>query len=127
MSMTLIYAHLGTIAPAFVIGSYMMFARKGDSLHRMLGKIYMLLMTITAVISLFIPSSFGPNLMDHFGLIHILSVVVIVTVPRAYLAARRRDLRAHKIAMISLYVGALLIAGAFTLLPGRLMHTWIFA
>lgn len=126
MNMPLVYVHLGTIAPAFVIGTYMMFSRKGDVVHKLLGNIYMGLMLITSAITLFIGSSFGPNLMNHFGLIHILSLVVIFTVPKAYLAARRHDVVGHKISMISLYVGALLIAGAFTLLPGRLMHTWIF-
>jgi uncharacterized membrane protein len=28
--------------------------------------------------------------------------------------------------MVGLYVGALLVAGAFTLSPGRLIHTWLF-
>lgn len=28
--------------------------------------------------------------------------------------------------MISLYVGGLLIAGSFTLMPGRLLHGWVF-
>ena len=124
--MPLIYAHLGTIAPAFLIGSYMMFARKGDSLHRMLGRIYMILMLITAVISLFIKASVGPAFMGHFGFIHLLSLVVIVVVPRAYLAAKRHDIQSHKYAMVMLYVGGLLIAGGFTLVPGRLLHGWIF-
>jgi uncharacterized membrane protein len=32
----------------------------------------------------------------------------------------------HKTAMISLYIGALLIAGSLTLLPGRIMHAVVF-
>jgi uncharacterized membrane protein len=28
--------------------------------------------------------------------------------------------------MVRLYVGALLIAGAFTLTPGRLLNDWLF-
>ena len=41
-------------------------------------------------------------------------------------AARRHRLRAHKITMISIYAGALILAGLFTLLPGRLMHDVLF-
>ena len=38
------------------------------------------------------------------------------------LAARRHRVRAHKITMISIFAGALILAGLFTLVPGRLMH-----
>ena len=41
---------------------------------------------------------------------------------RACLAhARRRNTRAHRITMISIFVGALVITGLFTLLPQRLI------
>jgi uncharacterized membrane protein len=32
----------------------------------------------------------------------------------------------HRRAMISLFLGALVIAGAFTLVPGRIMHQVVF-
>ena len=69
----LAYAHLATIVPAFVIGAYMMFARKGSPRHRLLGKTYMLLMLATAVITLFMPALVGPTLLGHFGFIHLFS------------------------------------------------------
>ena len=34
----LAYAHLATVLLAFVIGTYLMFARKGNPLHRLLGR-----------------------------------------------------------------------------------------
>ena len=61
----LAYAHLATVLPAFVIGTYMMFARKGDRFHRLLGKGYMLLMLTTAAISLFMPAFAGPRFFNH--------------------------------------------------------------
>lgn len=122
----LAYAHLATILPAFVIGTYMMFARKGNGVHRALGKAYMALMMITAAITLFMPAAVGPRLLSHFGFIHLFSVLALVSVPRAWVAARNHDVKAHKYSMIGLYVGGLLIAGAFTFAPGRLMHTWFF-
>jgi uncharacterized membrane protein len=122
----LIYAHLATVLPAFVIGTYMMFSRKGAKNHRLMGKIYMLLMMATAAIALFIKAEVGPQLCGHFGFIHLFSVLVLFAVPKAYFAARRHDRKAHAGGMIGVYVGGLLIAGAFTLMPGRLMHTWLF-
>jgi uncharacterized membrane protein len=38
------------------------------------------------------------------------------------LAARRHDVRTHQVTMISIFAGALVVAGLFTLVPGRIMH-----
>jgi uncharacterized membrane protein len=122
----LAYAHLATVLPAFAIGTYLMMARKGSTRHRMLGKLYMSLMLLTAVVTLFMPAQVGPKLLGHFGFIHAFSASVFVTVPRAYLAARRHDRRAHLGNMVGLYVGGLLIAGAFAFAPGRLLNLWLF-
>ncbi len=122
----IVYAHLATVLPAFVIGTYMMVSRKGSKIHRLLGKIYMVLMMTTAIIALFIKAEVGPQLFGHFGFIHLFSVLVLYSVPKAYFAARRHDRKSHALRMISVYVGGLLIAGSFTLMPGRLMHTWLF-
>ena len=122
----LVYAHLATVLPAFVIGTYMMVSRKGSKYHRLLGKIYMVLMMTTAIIALFIKAEVGPQLFGHFGFIHLFSVLVLFSVPKAYFAARRHDRKAHAWRMISVYVGGLIIAGGFTLMPGRLMHAWLF-
>jgi uncharacterized membrane protein len=123
----LAYAHLATVLPAFAIGTYMMFARKGDRFHRMLGKGYMLLMLTTAIITLFMPAAVGPKLLGHFGFIHLFSVLTLSAVPQAYVAARNHNIKAHKSAMIGLYIGGILIAGSFALMPGRLLHSWLFA
>ena len=39
--MQLTYLHLGSLVPAFVIGTYLLLNRKGTPVHRFLGKIYM--------------------------------------------------------------------------------------
>ena len=122
----IVYIHLATVLPAFLIGTFLLLNRKGTPLHKALGKVYMLLMGATALVTLFLKAEVGPRFLDHFGWIHLLSLLVIVTVPRGWLAARRGNIAAHRISMITLYVGGLLIAGGFTLVPGRLLHTWIF-
>jgi uncharacterized membrane protein len=82
----------------------------------------MILMLTTAALSLLIPAAVGPQLVGHLGLIHILSFVVLFSVPRAYFAARNHNLVHHKIAMIGVYVGGILVAGGFTLAPGRYLN-----
>jgi uncharacterized membrane protein len=54
--------------------------------------------------------------------IHLLAIFTLVTLPLAVLHARRHRVPDHRRAMISIFVGGLLIAGAFTFLPGRIMH-----
>lgn len=119
----LAYIHLSTIIPAFMIGTFLLFRRKGTPLHKALGKIYMALMLFSAIVTLFMSAEIGPQLFGHFGFIHLFSALVLVTVPSAYLAARSGNIKRHKRNMIGLYVGGLLIAGSFTFFPGRLLHS----
>ena len=44
----------------------------------------------------------------------------------AVLAARRHDVRRHRRGIVGLFAGALVVAGIFTFLPGRIMHAVVF-
>jgi uncharacterized membrane protein len=122
----LAYLHLATVVPAFAIGAFQLFRRKGTPSHKFLGKIYMLLMLATGFITLAMPAEVGPRFLNHFGFIHIFSLLAIVNVPLAYIAARRGNIRSHRGAMLGLYLGGILVAGAFAFTPGRMLHTWLF-
>lgn len=122
----LAYLHLATVVPAFFLGAIQLFRRKGTPGHRLIGKIYMLLMLATAVITLAMPAEVGPRLLNHFGFIHIFSFLALFSVPSAYIAARRGNIKAHRSAMLGLYLGGILIAGAFAFSPGRMLHAWLF-
>lgn len=122
----LAYLHLATVLPAFILGTYLLIARKGSRPHKTAGAIYMLLMLCTAAISLLMPAKVGPTLFGHLGFIHLFSFLVIYSVPSAYFAIRNGHTVKHKKNMQGLYIGGLLIAGSFALLPGRLIHQWIF-
>jgi uncharacterized membrane protein len=58
--------------------------------------------------------------------IHLLAIFTLVTLPIAVLAAHRHDVARHRRVMIGIFVGALVIAGIFTLAPGRIMHAVVF-
>ena len=122
----LAYFHLATVLPAFVLGVFQLLGRKGTRVHKLLGKIYMLLMLATGLITLAMPAEVGPQILHHFGFIHIFSLMALLSVPIAYAAVRRGYIQAHRFAMISLYVGGVLIAGAFAFSPGRMLHAWLF-
>lgn len=124
--MTLIYIHLASVLPAAVLGGFLFAARKGTPRHRMIGKVYMLLMLATAITTLFMPAIVGPRLFNHFGFIHSFSALALWTLPTAYFAARRGDIIAHMRAMRGLYIGGILIAGALAFTPGRVLYVWFF-
>jgi uncharacterized membrane protein len=122
----LAYLHLGTIIPAFLIGTTLLFMKKGTPRHKFLGRIYMPLMLVTAAITLFMPAHVGPRLFNHFGYIHLFSLLVFYSVPAAYYNARRGNITSHKGNMIGLYVGGMLIAGSFAFMPGRMLNGLLF-
>jgi uncharacterized membrane protein len=125
-----VQVHLATIVPAFVLGTWMIFAsRKGSPTHRTVGRIYLLLMSITAVAATFIrePSmagiDFGPL---RIGPIHIFVVVTAWSVYTALTGIRRGNIKSHRGAMLGLYFGGLVLAGLIAFLPQRMMWRMFF-
>jgi uncharacterized membrane protein len=60
------------------------------------------------------------------GPIHLLAIFTLVMLPIAIWRAHRHDVARHRRAMLGRFLGALVIAGLFTLLPGRIMHAVMF-
>ena len=74
-------------------------------------------------------TSFWSHTIDHFkgfSLIHLLSIVTLVGVPLGISAARQGRIGYHKKAMTQIFVYALVVAGLFTLLPGRIIGQILF-
>jgi uncharacterized membrane protein len=124
---TAIQIHLATVIPAFAIGTWQIFfSTKGARTHRVLGYTYLVLMSITAVAALFIQEVMRDGPFWGFSPIHLLVPLTLFAVVGAIRGARTRNIRMHRFAMVSLYVGGILIAGAFTFIPGRLMYRVFF-
>ncbi len=92
--------------------------RKGSPLHRMLGWAWVLVMAAVAVSSFWIN---GFRWIGPFGPIHLLSLLTLSSLVIGVRAARAQNVSLHKRTMISLVFYALIVTGAFTLLPGRIM------
>mgnify|MGYP001796326202 CR=1 FL=1 len=122
----LMYSHLATVVPCIFLGAYVLLAKKGTRIHRKLGGIYMVLMLVTALITLFMPALVGPQFLNHFGWIHLFSLLTLWTVPTAYTAIKKGNIKAHQRKMLLLYFGAIVIAGGFTLAPGRFLNELFF-
>lgn len=126
----LVWVHLVSILLATLLTPVMLMRRKGDGRHRKLGYVWAGAMLLTAVTSLFFstaaPSGWGVFSGD-FSFIHILSVVVLLQVPRIVIAARAHDRVRHERGVRAIVIGALLIAGFFTFPLGRMLGSWLFA
>lgn len=118
-----IQVHAFAAMAAFALGVVQFARRKGDSPHRLAGYVWVGLMLLVAGTSFWIH---GIDQWRGFSLIHALSLWVLVFTPIAVMMARRGNIGAHKRSMIGLFAGALVIAGLFTLVPGRLMHAVLF-
>jgi uncharacterized membrane protein len=120
---SLIQLHALCAILALVLGILQLTMVKGTQRHRVVGYVWVVLMMVLAVSSFFIHRirTFGP-----FSPIHILSLLTIITIPRAILAARSGNIVAHRRGMILLFWLALVGAGLFTLLPGRIMGQMVF-
>jgi len=108
---------------ALVLGALVLFRRKGTPLHRLMGRLWVVLMLVVATSALFINEI---RLIGPFSPIHLFVVVTYGGLAVAIWRIRRGDVVGHRAAMVTLYFGALLLTGAFTLLPGRRMHDVLF-
>ena len=108
---------------ALITGATQLALPKGTTRHRVVGYIWVALMLVIAVSSFWIQQI---RLFGRFSPIHLLSILVLVTVPLAVWHAHNHRVVKHRKVMIALYVFALVGAGIFTLLPGRIMHTVVF-
>ena len=116
-----ILIHTLAALAALVVGAGVFLARKGTRLHRYAGRGWELLMLVTAVSTWWIRSS------GSFSWIHGLSVTSLVLLAAAVWFAITGNIGAHRKTVTNLYVGALVIAGAFTLLPQRLLGQLVWS
>lgn len=116
--------HLAAALAATAIGPVAIWARKGSTqhprLHRAAGYAWATLMVATAVSAAFISARVGPR-WGSFGLIHLLIPVTLGGLVLAFVFLARRNITGHRRTMLHIYISSCLVAGAFTLLPGRLL------
>ena len=118
-----IQLHAFAAMAAFGLGVVQLTAPKGTLPHRTIGWIYVVLMLIVSVSAFFIHELriWGP-----WSPIHLLAIFTLVTLPLAVWNAKRHAVEQHRRAMVAIFLGALVIAGLFTFVPGRIMHAALF-
>jgi uncharacterized membrane protein len=115
--------HAFAAMAAFVLGVVQLAAPKGTLPHRTIGWIWVGLMATVAVSSFWVHQI---RLVGPWSPIHLLSIFTLLMLPLGVWRAHRHEVAGHRRIMILLFTGALVIAGLFTLVPGRIMHAVIF-
>ena len=112
--------HVASVLPCIPLGGYLLLAPKGTKRHKQLGKLWLVLMLVTATSAIFIQSS------GSFSPIHIFVPVTFHAAWKTVATARKGDIAGHKKHLVITYLTALTIPGivAFAL-PGRLMNVML--
>lgn len=118
-----IYSHSLIAAAAMLLGAAQFLLKKGTRLHRRVGWIWVVFMALVALSSFAIHEI---RLLGPFSPIHLLSLFVLYSLWDGVSRIRKGDVAGHRKSMIALYIYAIVITGALTLWPGRLMHTVVF-
>ena len=113
------YAAMG----AFASGVVQLAGVKGTTRHRALGYIWVALMLVVAISAFWIHEL---RLWGPWSPIHLLAIFTLAMLPVGVYRARSHNVSAHKFTMLGLFLGALLIAGLFTFVPGRIMYKVVF-
>ncbi len=114
-----IYVHLAAALAAVLIGATVLVRRKGTASQKTMGRIWLALMLMAAV------SSFAIQARGHLSWIHGFAILVLIAAPVGWHFAKVRNIRAHRITMIAMFV-SLSITGLFTLLPYRMLGQAVF-
>ena len=114
--------HIVSALTAFFVGLWLLAGPKGRGLHKKLGWTWVAAMATTAISSFFITGLNG----DSFSWIHGLSAWTLIGLPAGIHAIRNRNVKKHAKSMTGMFLGAMVIAGLFTFLPGRFMWSLFF-
>ncbi len=108
--------HIFSAFSALVLGTLLLSRRlKGDRAHRIAGWTWVVLMFTVAASSLWIPAFM------KLSWIHVFTLITLVSLPLGIYRARTHDVKGHRGTMIGVFTGGLVIAGLFTLVPGRFL------
>jgi uncharacterized membrane protein len=116
--------HVAATLIALATGAVQLTRKRRGGLHRTLGWAFVVAMAAAASSSFLIHNNRG--LFGLFSPIHLLSILSLVMLPLAIWYARRRNMRRHRFVVVSLFWLGLVIPGALTLVPGRIMHAVVF-
>jgi uncharacterized membrane protein len=120
-----VQVHAAAATAALVLSAVQLLRRRGDAPHRALGWLWVAAMATAALSSFFVHEI--RTVYGLFSPIHLLSIFTLAALPRAVWYARQHLVRKHRRMMLRLFWLGLVLPGALTLVPGRIMHKVVFA
>ncbi|MCC5996359.1 MAG: DUF2306 domain-containing protein [Oceanicaulis sp.] len=111
-----IQLHAGAAFAAVALGAIQLIAPKGTLPHRQLGYVWVALMLIVATTAIFIRHD------GAFSWLHLFVPLTYAGVAGLIWQARKGLVSRHRSTVLALFLGALMIPGAFSFVPGRLMY-----
>ncbi|RKQ69522.1 putative membrane protein [Litorimonas taeanensis] len=118
-----IQVHIIVAFIALTLGIIMFVRRKGTGSHKVIGRVFAVMMFLAALSAVFIREINE----GRFSWIHIFVPVTFFALFETFYYIRKGNLKGHKRAVKGLFFGALLIPGAFSFMPGRTMWMIFFA
>jgi uncharacterized membrane protein len=116
----LLVSHVVAATVSVLLGVVQLARRKGDLPHRVLGRVWVVLMLWAAVTSYWIR-----HIRDgEFSWLHVLSLVTLVTVTLGVVAVRRGDVAGHRGHMTGSWLGSLGAMVFALALPERMLPTY---
>jgi uncharacterized membrane protein len=112
--------HLVCALVALPLGAFVLWRPKGTAAHKALGRTWAVLILVIAISSYWLRTLSG-----GFSLIHLLSVLTLVSIPFGIYQARQRNIRGHLRTMRGVYIG-LVVAGVFAMAPERTLGELLF-
>ena len=118
-----IQLHAFAAMTAFALGIVQLSAPKGTIPHRTIGWIWVVLMLAVSISAFWIHQL---RLWGTWSPIHLLAIFTLIMLPLGVWYARRHAVEHHRWTMIGIFAGALVVAGIFTFVPGRIMYSVAF-
>lgn len=115
-----IIAHTVLAVAALLLGAFVLGIKKGSTPHRYGGRVWVLLMAGVAISSFWIKTS------GSYSWIHLLSIGTLIALTIGVTMVKLKHIGQHQRWMRNTYFGGLIIAGGFTLMPGRLIGQWLW-
>lgn len=114
--------HIISALFALALGIAMFIRKKGTRSHKLIGRLFVMAMLMTAISAIFIRYIND----GQFSWIHLFIPLTFFATWEAIYFIRKGNVARHKRAVTGLFFGALLIPGVFSFLPGRIMNLMVF-
>lgn len=119
-----IQVHVIAAMLALILGPVALYRTRRDTVHKVIGYVWMLAVLVTAISS-FAITNFG--VIGPVSPIHALSVLALWSLWRGVTTIRAGHIAAHRSTLRNLYWRGLMIAGLFNFLPsGRMVNRIVF-